>query len=477
MPVFTCDLTAPATPFLHYWEHTVGSGHAPLALRADWQAQLRRCHEELGFRYVRFHGILCDDMGTLVDENDRLIYSFLNADRIIDFLLEIGMKPFVELSFMPTTLASGKKTVFHYNANVTPPHDYSQWATLIRKLVTHWVDRYGLTEVRQWFFEVWNEPNLKAFWTGTKADYFRLYKTTARTIKRIDSRIQVGGPATADNQWIPDFLAYCSKNSVPVDFVSTHHYPTDAFGNEGMDTIGELAHTDAGVMREQTARARAEAGKLPLLYTEWNTSSDSRDALHDQSFAAAFATRIVMEGHGLTECYSFWTFSDIFEENYFSSVPFHGGFGLLTLHNIPKPVYRAFEIMHNLGNEILPVHGSHRTVSAWAVRNNREVTVLLTNLAMPRHPIARQKVDLKIATSPEPRGIRIRRIDKTSANPLAAWHRMGKPEYPNSRQIATLERASLPKESAGRWKRAGNGVQGSVVLAPQSVTAVTWEFA
>src|SRR6185437_13363113 len=303
--MFTCDLSAPSTPFPHYWEHTVGSGHAPLALRADWQAQLKRCHEELGFRHVRFHGILCDDMGTLVDEKDRPVYSFLNADRIVDFLLAIGMKPFVELSFMPTTLASGRKTVFHYKANVTPPRDYAKWATLIRKLVTHWVDRYGLSEVRQWFFEVWNEPNLKAFWTGTRADYFRLYRTTAHAIKHIDSRIQVGGPATADNEWIPEFLAYCSTNSVPVDFVSTHHYPTDAFGKQGMDTLGELAHTSAGVMREQAAKVRSQAGSHPLLYTEWNTSSDSRDPLHDQSFAAAFATRIVMEGHGLADCYSF----------------------------------------------------------------------------------------------------------------------------------------------------------------------------
>jgi xylan 1,4-beta-xylosidase len=477
MPTFTCDLNAPATPFPHYWEHTVGSAHALLALRADWQAQLQRCHEELGFRHVRFHGILCDDVGTLVDERDRPIYSFLNADRIVDFLLEIGMKPFVELSFMPTTLASGNKTVFHYNANITPPRDYAKWATLIRKLVLHWVDRYGLPEVRQWFFEVWNEPNLKAFWTGTRADYFRLYRTTVRAIKGIDSRIQVGGPATANNQWIPEFLAYCSKYSVPADFVSTHHYPTDAFGNLGVDTVGELAHSYDGVMRKQVAKARSEAGNRPLFYTEWNTSSDPNDPLHDQSFAAAFATRIVMEGRGLAECYSFWTFSDIFEENYFSSTPFHGGFGLLSLHGIAKPVYRAFEMMHNLGNELLPLQGSHRTVSAWAVRDDRSLTVVLTNLAMPRHPITGQKVELHITGAPELRGIRIRKIDRTSANPAALWHRMGKPEYLNSSQVARLERASVPKELTGRWKQESDGYRCTVSLAPQSVAAVTWEFA
>jgi xylan 1,4-beta-xylosidase len=151
-------------PLLHFWEHTVGSGRAELALRADWQAQLRRCHQELGFQHVRFHGLLCDDMGTLMDEEDHLLYSFFNVDRIWDFLLSLGMRPFVELSFMPTALASGNTIVFHYRANVTPPRDYSRWATLIRKLAAHWVERYGHEEVRRWFFEVWNEPNLKAFW-------------------------------------------------------------------------------------------------------------------------------------------------------------------------------------------------------------------------------------------------------------------------------------------------------------------------
>src|SRR5947208_6180848 len=157
--VFRCRLDAPATPLPHVWEHTVGSCHAPLALRADWQAQLRRCRAELGFRHARFHGLLSDDVGTLVRHQGRLIYSFFNADRILDFLLSIGMKPFVELSFMPTALASGPETIFSYKANVSPPADYPQWAVLIRRLAAHWVQRYGAEEVRRWPFEVWNEPN------------------------------------------------------------------------------------------------------------------------------------------------------------------------------------------------------------------------------------------------------------------------------------------------------------------------------
>jgi xylan 1,4-beta-xylosidase len=234
------------TPLPHVWEHTVGSGHAPLALRADYQRQLARAHRELGFSHVRFHGIFGEDMGTLVREDDTLIYSFFNADQIFDFLLSIGVRPFVELSFMPTALSSGDTTVFRYRGNVTPPKSYASWETLIRTTVAHWVERYGVDEVRRWYFEVWNEPNLAAFWTGSQTEYFRLYEHAARAIKSVDSALVVGGPATASNAWIAPFLDHCDAHDVPVDFVSTHHYPTDAFGKPGDDTVAQLAGAGPG---------------------------------------------------------------------------------------------------------------------------------------------------------------------------------------------------------------------------------------
>ena len=326
---FICSITDPPQPFPHFWKHTVGSGHATLALRADWQKQLSRCHTELGFKHVRFHGVLSDDMGTLVNEDDKFVYSFFNADQICDFLLSIGMRPFMELSFMPLALASGNDIVFHYKGNVTPPRDYKEWETLIYTLVKHWVDRYGISEVSHWFFEIWNEPNLSAFWKSTKADYFRLYQHAARAIKKVDKALQVGGPATADNAWITDFLNFCKKHKVPADFISTHHYPTDDFGKPGDDTIAQLAKSKRSVLREEVAKTKTEAGDKPVYYTEWSTSSNPFDDLHDMPYAAAFITKTVMEAQGYVNCYSYWTFSDIFEENYFSSIPFHGGFGLL----------------------------------------------------------------------------------------------------------------------------------------------------
>jgi xylan 1,4-beta-xylosidase len=148
-----CSLTGQKIRLPHVWEHTVGCGHAPLLLRADLQSHLRQCRRELGFEHVRFHGLLSAPMDAVICQNEKWLYSFFNADQIIDFLLSIGMRPFVELSFMPAALASGTKTVFHYRANVTPPKDPAEWGTLITRLVQHWMDRYGRDEVTRWLFE------------------------------------------------------------------------------------------------------------------------------------------------------------------------------------------------------------------------------------------------------------------------------------------------------------------------------------
>jgi xylan 1,4-beta-xylosidase len=474
---FWCDLSQQGTELPHSWEHTVGSCHAPIALRADWQQQLRRCHSELGFRYVRFHGLLSDDVGTAVTHNDRLLYSFFNADQIVDFLLSIGMKPFVELSFTPTALASGSKTVFHYRGNVTPPQNYKQWSTLIHTLVAHWVARYGLQEVAEWFFEVWNEPNLKAFWTGTKKDYFKLYRVTADAIKRVDPSLKVGGPATARDGWIEEFLQFCEGGHVPVDFVTTHHYPTDALGHEDDDTETQLANSQRGVLRQWTQDTRRRAGKLPVYYTEWNSSSNPRDPRHDEPYAAAFVAKTALEASNLVQGYSFWTFSDIFEENYFPSVPFHGGFGLLNLHGIAKPTYRAFELLHKLGTERLLVDGLHETVNAWVTRDNASVKALLVNHALPRHSIAPTRVRVRLAHALEPSGAWVERIDEHHANAKRRWQALGAPEYLDGPAVEQLHGASGMVREACPWTWRDGRLVLEIELLPHAVAALTVEFA
>jgi xylan 1,4-beta-xylosidase len=472
---FSCDTKVSGRQILPSWKHTAGSGHAALALRHDWRKQLKKCHQELGFEHVRFHGILSAPMDTLTIQMDQPLYSFFNANSIMDYLREIGMRPFVELSFMPRALSSGDKTVFKYQANVTPPRDYTDWATLIDKLVRNWVDRYGLNEVRQWYFEVWNEPNLENFWTGGREKYFQLYRVTVETLKNIDASLHVGGPATAANAWIPEFVEFCETNHLPADFISTHQYPTDAFGEPGDDTETQLAKSKRSIMRDHVREVVKNAAGKPVYYTEWNTSSNPRDTLHDQPFAAAFVVKTLMEVCEYVQGYSFWTFSDIFEENYFPSKPFHGGFGLLNLYGIPKPIYRAYELLSQLGTEKLEVQGSHGTVDAWAWRGENSVQLVLTNHALPRHSIESHEVQFTLRHFAPPKSAWVARIDEDHANPRRLWQAMGEPEYLKPYQVERLIEASSVTPTPQSWKQQNEDIVLHVSLPPHAVAMVTLE--
>ena len=472
---FFCDLAEATTTLPHFWEHSVGSDHAPMALRADWQRDLKRAHDELGFRYVRFHGLLSDDMGTVVRHDNRLVYSFFNSDQIFDYLLSIGMKPFVELGFTPGVLASGKKTVFRYEANITPPKDYKQWAMLIDRLVRHWIDRYGEKEVAQWLFEVWNEPNLKIFWSGTQRDYFRLYRYTAEAIKNISTSLKVGGPATARSEWIEEFVDFCERNRVPLDFVSTHYYPNDGFEGDA-ETEVQLFKSQRGIMREKAQDTRAHARNRPVYFTEWNTSSVIGDSHHDEPYAAAAVASTVMEANGLVEGFSFWTFSDLFAENYFPSQPFHGGFGLLNLHGIPKPTYRIFELLHDLGDRQSLVDGLHETVDCSVIHKDSSVTILLTNHTTPGHSIETEQISLRLDNAPEPIGASIRRIDHEHANAKRVWVEMGQPEYLTPKNVEQLQEASELVSERQAFSFSDGKVELRTNLPAHSVASIKLEF-
>ncbi len=473
---FTFNLIkAELSQFFHSWEHCVGSGHAALALRADWQKQLTRCKMELGFRYVRFHGILSDDMGTLINQNDELIFSFFNADQICDFLRSIDMRPFVELSFMPLALSSGNDTVFKYKGNITPPKNYNEWGDLIFRLVQHWEERYGAGEVKEWFFEIWNEPNLKAFWTGSQADYFKLYQVSAKAIKKVHPDLKVGGPATAKNEWITPFINFCKKNKLPLDFISTHHYPTDAFGKPGDNTFEQLAKSKRSVLQADVKKTKQQAGKLPVYYTEWSTSSNPFDELHDQAYAAAYITKTIMKAREYVEGYSYWTFSDVFEENYFSSIPFHGGFGLMNIYGIPKPAYRAYQLLHNLGDMIFKIDEQHETVDFWIIKKDTAIQILLINSILPKHPQKTEFISIELQIEEKVIASYVERIDDIHANATNAWIDMGRPRSLSAAQVISLEKSSSLVKEPFSIRSKGKTITIEIDIPPQGIACITLE--
>lgn len=334
---------------------SIGAGRANEGLRADWQQQLADLKRDTGFRYIRFHGLLTDDMGVYkIDAQGKEQYNFQYIDSLFDYLLSIGIKPFVELGFMPSAMASGTKTIFWWKGNVTPPRDYDQWGRLVKALTQHWTDRYGKQEVASWYFEVWNEPNLDGFWAGTQDEYFKLYAHAARAVKSIDHSYRVGGPATAGAAWIPEMIAYADKNKVPLDFVSTHSYGVSQGFLDEFGTTGTVLSTDdmavaSDVLRNRKEIAASKMPKLELHYTEWSSSYTPADPTHDSYHQAAYILKKLKQSTGAVQSMSYWVFTDIFEEPGPRFEAFHGGFGLMNTQGIKKPAYFAYQFLNQLG--------------------------------------------------------------------------------------------------------------------------------
>ncbi len=334
----------------------IGAGRANEGLRADWQKQLKMTKADCGFRYIRMHGLLSDDMGVFkYDQEGKPQYNFQYIDVLYDFLLSIDIKPFVELGFMPQAMASGEQTIFWWRGNVTPPKDYDQWQQLIKELVVHFTERYGEDEVKKWYFEVWNEPNLNPwFWTGTQEEYFKLYKHAALAVKEVNIEYKVGGPATAGAAWEPELIEYCHQNEVPIDFISTHSYGVtqgflDEYGGHGTVLNPIELSVSSDVIQSRKEISESKYPDLELHYTEWSASYTPADPIHDSYHEAAYVLQKMKDAGDAPQSMSYWVFTDIFEEPGPRFTPFHGGFGLLNTQGIKKSAYHAYVMLNQLG--------------------------------------------------------------------------------------------------------------------------------
>jgi xylan 1,4-beta-xylosidase len=354
------------------FEECIGAGRANEGLRADWQDQLRTARRECGFKYIRMHGLLTDDMGVYKeDAHGNPIYNWQYIDRLYDFLLSIDIKPFVELSFMPNALASGSKTIFWWKGNITPPKSDDKWADLIRHLVGHFQERYGHDEVKTWYFEVWNEPDLRnGFFTGTREDYFKLYAVTAKAIKSVSKDYRVGGPATAMGQFDEPFISFCHSNNVPLDFISSHTYGVkggflDETGQRGTVLDPDPNSVIGRMVGEREMIDRSPMPRLPLHFTEWSSAYTPTDFMHDTYQQAAFILSKVKGAYRSVDSMSYWVFTDIFEENGPRMTPFHGGFGLINYQDLKKPAFYAFKFLNELG----PSELVNADPASWVCKN------------------------------------------------------------------------------------------------------------
>lgn len=439
----TVDLSAPSQPFPHYWERMFGSGRAILSLRDSYRQDLRQVKDATGFEFIRFHAILNDEVGVYDEVDGKSVYNFSYIDQIYDGLLRDGVRPFVELSFMPKKLASKEiYQTFWYRPIVAPPKDYAKWNDLITHFAQHLIDRYGIDEVSHWYFEVWNEPNLD-FWAGDprQASYFELYDNTARTLKKVDARLRVGGPATAQAAWADAFIAHVAQNQVPADFVSTHVYAND--------TAKDVFGTDENIPRTQMVcravrkvhdQIKASARpNLPLIFSEYNASYKNETDVTDAPFMGPWLADTIRQCDGLVENLAFWTFSDVFEEQGVVKQPFYGGYGLIAEENLPKPSFNAFKLLHQLGDQRISVNSQSALVTK---RADGTIVIAVWNLFLPGEQGRPKDITISFSGLNGSHVARISRVDATHGSLLALYDSMGKPKYPTEAQLQDLRRAA-----------------------------------
>lgn len=483
------DVRVKTEPFTHYWSVGVGAGRANEGLRAGWLEHLQLVKKNCGFRYVRMHGLFHDDMFVYFRKPDgKVVYNWQYIDELYDRMLAIGVKPFVELGFFPKDMAAeNSKTQMWWKGYVSVDrNNFGKWHDLIKAFTQHIVDRYGINEVLTWYFEVWNEPNLTGtggFFHGTKSDYFRLYKEAVTAIKSIDERLKVGGPATsnfiADHRhdgeildysqsrfytqeeinkqqwkgvWIEDFLHYCEKENLPVDFISTHPYPTDyALDPETGRGKGAIRYVhslkdDIQWLRQQLADSKYPEAEIHL--TEWSTGPNSRDRMHDILPPAAYIIKTNLDCIGLANSLMYWTFTDVFEEKGGGEEIFHGGFGMINFQGLVKPSFHAYRMLNQLGDEKiyykdpLFISRSSKTgkLSAIAFNYPKEYEQTVPSMQnFTNYMNASSKtLDIVLEGLNPNACFEIEVLDKMHGNVYDAYLNMGAPHSPNIREIEFL---------------------------------------
>jgi xylan 1,4-beta-xylosidase len=455
------DVTDVRGALLRPWRQMIGSEYLALLLQgagpgghqvgAELSEAFRIVHRELGTKTVRAHAILHDTLGVYRSDGDDTTHDFTNVDRIVDRVIATGLRPVIELSFMPADLASDPTTtVFAYEGIISPPRDEERWASLVRDLARHLGDRYGREEVLHWAFEVWNEPNLQLFWAAAESDYFRLYEVTARALKSVDERFLVGGPATAAAAWVGDLLAYCAARDVPIDFISTHTY--------GVAPL-DLRPITAAYNRPD----------LPLLWTEWGVSAIHAAPINDSVWAAPLVARGMRSAAGRVDALAYWVASDHFVELGEAPSLFHGGFGLLTIGNLRKPRYWAIAILERLGEVELRCaidgDGAGSLVEAWASRDpDGRVAIAAWNGTVDQTKMAGDPVlDRVVTLTVDGLGsgtyeVRHYRVDADHSNIVRTWEGLGRPDWPDDAGWARLRDADRLVELApGRRVRHERG--------------------
>ncbi len=467
------DTVAPGKPLSRPWQPMIGSERLSQLLCTDQsggreigtelKAALKRVHDEIGVTTVRAHSILHDDLGVYREVDGEPVHDFTLVDEVYDTIMEIGLRPCVELGFMPRDLASDpSKVVFEYAGIVSPPKDWDRWADLIGALVRHLLDRYGHDEVLGWDFEVWNEANLSVFWSSSRDEWMKLYDVTAAAVKAVDPRLAVGGPSSAAAGWVDELLEHTSRSGSPVDFVTTHTY-----GNAPLD------------VRPTLERYGSDAR---IIWTEWGVTPTHFNPVNDSVSSATFLLHGMKSSAGRMEALSYWVASDHFEELGRPPRMLHGGFGLITVGGIAKSRYHALHLLSRLGETELPVDasgdGADGLVQAWASRHDDgSLTVLAWNHTLDQTKAAgvaslARTVRLAFDGLDESATATVTRLDADHGDVTTLAARLGVGDWPTEEQWERLRAADKLVAQPAELERNPGGASLRLTLGQPSAVLV-----
>ena len=430
--------------------HCVGTGRMDLALHKEYLDELKMVQDEIGFSYIRGHGLFCKDMAIYRQNfmTKEIDYCFTYLDRVMDSYMELNIRPILELGFMPEALASSTETTFYWKGNITPPKDYEEWAKLLQATLKHLIERYGEEEVLTWPIEVWNEPNLTSFWKDSDMEeYFKLYKVSVTAIKEVNSKFKVGGPAICgvdDERWLRAFLEFVKDGGLALDFVSRHHYTSYTPKWDGHYGYIDLHEPDDAFGWLERSRDIVDSfdgfKNLEIFVTEFNTSYVPNAPIHDTNLNAAYVAHMLSRLGDKHESYSYWTFGDVFEEMGVAYTPFSGGFGLVANGLIRKPTYWTFAFYKKLEGRCIMKNDDGLVV----VTKDGDIRGLFWNVDKYNE---NKSVNFSLAVDGVDKGEYFtieKYVNEEVGNPLKVWHEMGEPAGPTKEQNDFLRSIDRP---------------------------------
>ena len=443
-------------PFRHTWEGVVNVDQFRWLVRGDLQDQLAQMQREIGARHVRAVGIYDDELRVFRPSPQSFMgyapkdprTNWQITDYVIDSLLDRGLNPMFTTSFIPSAMASGPVTVFTTKGHTSPPSDWRQWENFVRESVRHAVDRYSLPVVRQWYFEVWNEPNLfGSFWGGTQPDYLKLWEVTFGAIKSVDASFRIGGPSTARADWMTELMEFAHARRCLPDYLTAHIYNNDSetgevlapFHGPQADRASKSPNFAIGVMRGTRALVDQLGFRGELHWNEWGRSFHGIDPRREEPSEAAFVVRLLDRVSQTADVFAYWCISDIYDQVGFGREAFHGGYGLLNLQGLRKPAYHAFQLMSQLGTARVPVAGTGLDDFNGAIATIKpdSYQVLVYSYQHDDPPIL-ANLEISVQLPPDAGEVTLFCVDHDENNVVTRWRDLGSPAYLSREQTRDL---------------------------------------